>query len=221
MPRKPGDPHPGNFPWTKELDDKLIELWNTGAVVSDIAAVFGCAHSTTTRRAKFLKLPNKLSTPPWTKKTEDILRQMWTDGASCSVIGAVIGYSRNAVIGKRARLKLPARAPTPVRGNGERIPRKRSNPTKRPISPDGKPLPPRPVVQTSDIITVKREDELNPGVALVDLRQGDCHDVLRENPYRYCGKKCDEGKSFCPAHYGIYYIPVTIRKRDRNQKYYW
>jgi len=108
----------------------------------------------------------------------------------------------------------------PPRGKSPKAPR--SQPRKRIVVP-----PSHPHAQTyakkktklpTEIKTILL-DPANPGISIMELDRSKCAAIVRDGTSTtlatYCGLDVEAGKSFCPAHCEMFYVPPKERIRWR------
>lgn len=192
--------------FSKETDDALTQLWGRKISTLDIGRELARHPDAIRRRATALGLPSRRPlTGHWTMEREAVVRHMWEAGKSAGMIAKELGITRNAVIGKKSRLKLKNRRSTNTLSRANRKPQKPNYLIKS--------TRPELRVEPQIIPDVIQSDLGKTGISIFELNDLTCHSVLPariDNMPRYCGEKCDPGKTFCPSHHAIYYRPGRI-----------
>ena len=130
----------------------------------------------------------------WTPERIAEVTRLWDEGLTTAEIGKVIGVSKNAVVGKAHRLGLPAR-PSPIRR------------TKSKVSTKAKPAVNRPVQQRISASVINTSGACckwpfgHPG----------------EEDFHFCESPSLVGKSYCPKHYEMAYLPARSRGEGKLQ----
>ncbi len=130
----------------------------------------------------------------WTPERIIEVTRLWDEGLTTAEIGKVLGVSKNAVVGKAHRLGLPAR-PSPIRRS------KSEGATK--AKPVAKP-PLQPRISASIINTSGACCKWpfgHPG----------------EEDFHFCESPSLVGKSYCPKHYEMAYLPARGRGEGKFQ----
>jgi GcrA cell cycle regulator len=155
------------------------------------------------------------STMPWSADDENTLCRMWADGYSASEIGVVVGRSRNSCIGKVHRLGLSERSPH----------------AKRKAARVNRPQAPRPlrIASVKPLIAYSRpkkvklevplmEKPVSLNVQLMELKPGrmECRWIEGEPTSGMCGHVVAPGRSYCPFHAAIAYLPRTQTNSTRS-----
>lgn len=154
----------------------------------------------------------------WTDERIERLRALWTEGQSASQIAKALGgVTRNAVIGKVNRLGLPGRSKA-ASGIAAQVNRRyRKVAPAKPVSsqlarvfgaekvrPIAAPPPP-----------LERSPEGPGSATLLTLGVHMCRwpigDPLADD-FTFCGRRRDEGATYCRAHAQAAYQPAEKRK---------
>ncbi len=130
----------------------------------------------------------------WTQERIAEVTRLWDEGLTTAEIGKVLGVSKNAVVGKAHRLGLPAR-PSPIR-------RTKSEGLAK-VKPVVKP-PVQPRISASVINT-----------------SGACCKWPFGHPgeenFHFCESPSLVGKSYCPKHYEMAYLPARPKGESKFQ----
>jgi Global cell cycle regulator GcrA len=161
----------------------------------------------------------------WTDERVAILKKLWTDGLSASQIALKLGnVSRNAVIGKVHRLGLSGRATTSRMRSVRPRARVVAFPGRTPsvqyrshgnaalkalFLPAALPVP-EPVLDDIEIPMADRVDLLSLKDCMCRWPLGDPQDET----FRFCGRRTQDGASYCEHHARIAYQPVQRRRRQ-------
>ncbi len=149
----------------------------------------------------------------WTEEKVAVLRQYWGSGKSASEIAEIIGgMSRNAVIGKAHRLGLAGR-PSPIK-------EKKAKP--KPAALSSSSPAPAPT-QTAPRAPIDNVVELQPGggATILSLTERMCrwpHGDPKKPGFRFCGKPCADGTSYCAEHLKLAYQPPQPKRRDSERR---
>lgn len=144
----------------------------------------------------------------WTDERVARMRELHAEGHPFSKIARMLGgVTRNAVIGKAARLGLQARADRSRENAHQRRKIKARNTRPKVV----KLVLVKPAQPAPEPVVVK--DAPVGGVALVDLRPGQCRfplDMPRDAnpiPGMYCGGSVKPHRPYCTAHCARAYTP--------------
>lgn len=146
----------------------------------------------------------------WTHDRIEQLKKLWEAGYTASNIAIELGgITRNAVIGKAHRLGLSGRMKSKSKISSVSIVRKRKIPSNR----------------NSKIIelTTTASEPMNP-VSFADIKDGLCRWPIGEPEdidFKFCGRKCDEGMTYCAEHHTLAYQPLhqTRQKRATRKRF--
>lgn len=164
---------------------------------------------------------------PWPQSLTNEVVAEWESGLSARQIANLHGMSRNAVIGKLHRLKLPKRikdikplslikvTKVRIRPNRDRSKELAREKERRRIAREQREKDRAQVIP----ITAK-QDELNPGVTILELtwvggHPGNCRAPLRlgaDGTMLYCGDPVEEGESFCKGHCARFFNHQPLRE---------
>jgi len=168
----------------------------------------------------------------WTDERIELLTKLWKEGLSASQIAKKLGgVTRNAVVGKVHRLGLS--------GNGSRMSKKARDPAaKEPVrfratasAPRRLDHPAAPAVKLAGNGAVFTEPpDARPPAVVVPLRQEPAGTAtimtlgarmcrwpigMPDDPdFTFCGRRSDDGASYCAGHAKIAYEAPTQRRRS-------
>lgn len=164
----------------------------------------------------------------WTDNNVDWLKRLWAEGWSGGQIGQMMGATRNTIIGKAHRLHLQGRSrdggsttsplmaaspqntkPTRHRSNttkaGDMAAKAAASPLNAFIksgAPD-KPLPAFARPEAPEAIA---------GISFMELTDHVCKWALNDaSPWRFCGQRSEDHKSFCELHQRRAYHAAGMR----------
>ena len=141
----------------------------------------------------------------WTPERCNILRAMYAEGLSGGQIAMELKITRNAVIGKVNRLGLTR----DFHASPKAHPKPKHRPQKRVQWKPSVRLPaPEPIIEadaTGDLPLI------GAGVALLDLRSGQCRWPYGDGPFVFCGRPTRD--IYCARHARIAYQPAQPRRR--------
>ena len=140
----------------------------------------------------------------WNEEKVNKLKELWGKGNTASQIAEIIcGISRNAVIGKAHRLGLSGRMKSKSKISSVSIVRKRKIPNNK----------------NSKVIelTTTATEPMNP-VSFANIKDGLCRWPIGEPEdidFKFCGRKCDEGMTYCTEHHTLAYQPLHQARQKR------
>lgn len=179
--------------WTPERNAKLVEMYDQGVAVKDIAAYFNRDKSVICARASFLGIKRQKDT--WTDERVKLLKKLWSEGLSGREIADQLGggISRNAVIGKINRLKLSKQRENYKKGSLTRRKPRKSHPIEY-----GRPQVVKIFQPKADQIEPLPPENSNFTIDFSDLKDNMCRNVTGTGPYKYCGRPTG-GETYCRA----------------------
>lgn len=209
------------FDWTPERQDRLRGMWNSPLTYGEMGLRLADEHgpiSPSSVQQQLLKMglvrngtirvKMTLARGKWSPERLEFVKDKWMKGWTATQIAKELGegISRNAVIGKVHRLGLKRDSDLAERikrhhakKNGEAGARSRTR--KKAVLPAAVIMPP---------------DETNEGITIMELKNLSCRAIIglgSDKMARYCGYETEQGKSFCPWHYSLYYQPPEKRWR--------
>lgn len=206
-----------DFNWTPEHKEKLREMWDTPLTYVEMGLRLTDEHGPIgpgsvqqqllkmgLMRYSKTRITAALARGKWTPERLEFAKERWLKGWSATQIAKELGegISRNAVIGKIHRLG--------IKRDAERF----KNYTK-PFKKNGGAVRVRPKKAVAPMVMVPPPID-NAGITIMELRNLSCRAIICLGPdkiARYCGYETDQGKSFCPWHYSLYYHPPEKRWR--------
>lgn len=160
----------------------------------------------------------------WTQARMDHAKSLYDDGASFSQIAAAIGggITRNAVIGMAHRQGWSGRKPPGTSLRTQQRAKRASDADRSLMNKlRRKSAPPPPKPKPARILPPRIEDMVQPvsrDVALLDLRARDCRWPSGDGPFRFCGHRAEEGRSYCGYHTRLAYQPITTRQERQDSR---
>jgi GcrA cell cycle regulator len=143
----------------------------------------------------------------WTDARVKRLKELYGKGATFSVIAADLGrpFTRSSVSAKVRRLDLPKRGKRQAGTDAK----KREVKSKAAAKPTPVKAPPPPPAPLRRIVCKK--------VSITELRQDHCRwpsgDPRDPYSFRYCGAQVRPGRSYCPKHCEVAFVPNVARIR--------
>ena len=143
----------------------------------------------------------------WTHDRIEQLKKLWEAGYTASSIATELGgITRNAVIGKAHRLGLSGRMKSKSKISSVSIVRKRKIPNNK----------------NSKVIelTTTATEPMNP-VSFANIKDGLCRWPIGEPEdidFKFCGRKCDEGMTYCTEHHTLAYQPLHQARQKRASR---
>lgn len=210
-----------DFDWTTERKDKLREMWNSPLTYVEMGLKLIDEHGPIgpgsvqqqllkmgLMRYGTMRIKVALARGKWTPERLEFAKEKWLLGWTATQIARELGegISRNAVIGKIHRLGIKRDGEL-----AEKIRYHHADPERGKRRRALKLMKKEPVVSV-----IMPPPANNDGITIMELKVSSCRAIIGlgfDKMARYCGMKSDNGKSFCPWHYSLYYHPPERRWR--------
>lgn len=94
--------------WTREENDRLLEMFKAGAARGEMAKTFGVSERSVGSKLRQWGLvePRECEYRRWKLRDENILSALWVAGRTQEEIAKIIGRSRHSVASKISALGL-------------------------------------------------------------------------------------------------------------------
>jgi len=150
----------------------------------------------------------------WTEAQETRLIEMFRSGLTSREIAATLKVGRGSISGKVMRLRAEGKLPKAEKRQAKPLPSRMNNLRKTPAP--GKAAAPEAAPETKPTRApppLEHATFNGTGVTLVERRSFTCTFPVAGVGAEtlFCGQKA--GRSYCPAHHAIVYVPPAPRKR--------
>jgi len=154
---------------------------------------------------------------PWTEEEQARLEVLWAQGLSTAAIGREMGRSKNSIVGRVGRSGLPRRA-SPIKGG---------LPAAKPVAKAKRVVPALAVLLNAPAVAREVDGKVGERPVIVSPLVVQAVDLAvaisvsrscawpigepRTKEFRYCDAPAVVGRSYCPCHCAVAFIPRRER----------